>query len=91
MTQATSEGITDREVALLHIIAKIRQATGTESAMLYELPDALKSMREALDQSVKLQSHYASLLNVYDGGKRMQFASAEEWIARLSALVTKPK
>jgi hypothetical protein len=43
-------------------------------------------MRRALEESVKLQSHYAELLNAYDGGERLTFASAEEWIERLVAL-----
>lgn len=45
-----------------------------------------QSMREALEESVKLQSHYAKLLNMHDGGERLQFHSAEEWVARLAAL-----
>lgn len=40
----------------------------------------------ALEQSVALQSHYAKLLNIYDGGKRMTFANAAAWMARLKAL-----
>lgn len=43
-------------------------------------------MRGALDESVKLQSHYAKLLNMYDGGRRLQFKDGEEWVARLAAL-----
>lgn len=43
-------------------------------------------MRGALDESVKLQSHYANLLNMHDGGGRLQFKDGEEWIARLAAL-----
>ncbi len=37
----------------------------------------------ALDASVKLQSHYANLLNTYDGGHRMSFANGDAWITRL--------
>lgn len=37
----------------------------------------------ALQKSIKLQSHYAKLLNMYDGGLRMQFKDEHEWIARL--------
>jgi len=37
----------------------------------------------ALRESVKLQSHYAGLLNGYDGGKRRPFSTPEAWIARL--------
>lgn len=49
----------------------------------------IKRLREALAESVKLQSHYASILNGYDGGRRMQFGSAEEWLDRLSAVRSK--
>jgi len=41
---------------------------------------------EALEESVKLQSHYAGILNDYDGGKRLQFADAQAWLDRLTAL-----
>ena len=37
----------------------------------------------ALEESVTLQSHYASLLNDYDGGKRRQFETAAAWMTRL--------
>jgi sulfur transfer complex TusBCD TusB component (DsrH family) len=37
----------------------------------------------ALKESLKFQSHYANLLNMYDGGERRQFLLAEDWIARL--------
>ncbi len=40
-------------------------------------------LKEALTESVKLQSHYAKLLNMYDGGQRMQFESIEAWMDRL--------
>jgi len=39
--------------------------------------------REALAESVKLQSHYASLLNMHDGGTRYTFDSPEAWVKRL--------
>lgn len=39
----------------------------------------------ALEESVKLQSHYAGLLNQYDGGQRLVFLDADAWIARLAA------
>ena len=43
----------------------------------------LRDLYRALEESLKLQSHYAELLNMYDGGKRMQFKTPEEWVARL--------
>lgn len=40
----------------------------------------------ALEESVKLQSHYAQLLNFHDGGNRMVFANAIDWLTRLRHL-----
>jgi len=45
--------------------------------MRYEL------LQTALTESLKLQSHYALLLNMYDGGTRLTFPSIEEWVERL--------
>lgn len=47
--------------------------------------DEIVALRDALDESVRLQSHYAALLNDYDGGKRMRFNS-DAWLTRLRAL-----
>lgn len=51
-----------------------------------ELKADLARAEGALEESVKLQSHYATLLNQYDGGERLQFESAQEWMDRLAAL-----
>lgn len=40
-------------------------------------------LERALAESVKLQGHYAKLLNMHDGGARHVFASSGEWLARL--------
>jgi len=40
----------------------------------------------ALEESVKLQSHYAELINMHDGGQRMQFKDAKAWLDRLRQL-----
>lgn len=40
-------------------------------------------LKIALQESIKLQSHYANLLNMHDGGARMLFGSPEKWIERL--------
>jgi hypothetical protein len=50
----------------------------------------VKVLMIALQESVKLQGHYAELLNMHDGGKRRVFASPTEWIARLAATGTVP-
>lgn len=43
-------------------------------------------LRNALNESLKLQSHYARLLNKYDNGERMSYYNIEEWIKRLKEL-----
>jgi tRNA U55 pseudouridine synthase TruB len=43
----------------------------------------IKTLERALDESLKLQSHYAELLNIYDGGHRKIFKTKEAWINRL--------
>jgi hypothetical protein len=44
----------------------------------------------ALEESVKLQSHYATLLNMHDGGERITFTDAEAWLTRLRETGTLP-
>lgn len=45
-------------------------------------------LEKALGELVKLQAHYAKLLNQYDGGQRHAFDSAQEWLDRLAELKT---
>lgn len=45
----------------------------------------VQELREALEESVKLQSFYALCLNERDGGCRLRFATIEDWIERLRA------
>lgn len=42
-----------------------------------------EKLKVALRESVKLQSHYARLLNGWDGGERTIFGSMDEWLASL--------
>lgn len=46
----------------------------------------IDTLQIALDESLKLQSHYAKLLNTYDGGQRLQFHTIASWLTRLNAL-----
>ncbi len=45
--------------------------------------DEAALLRSSLEESVKLQSHYAKMLNVWDEGERRLFLTAEEWIKRV--------
>lgn len=40
-------------------------------------------IRFALEESIKLQSHYAQLMNQIDGGHRREFKDGDEWMKRL--------
>ena len=47
-------------------------------------PERLVTFLErVLEQSLQLQSHYGELLNTWDGGQRLAFKDAADWIARL--------
>jgi len=48
-----------------------------------ELRQEIEDFKKALEESVKLQSHYAGILNMYDGGQRIEFKDADEWVKRL--------
>lgn len=50
------------------------------------LEEIFGELSEALRLSVELQSHYAKLLNMHDGGTRRTFDTADEWIARLDEI-----
>jgi len=52
-------------------------------------PDRVQELEIALAESVMLQSHYAKLLNMYDGGERLCFADSDEWLARLRKMEAK--
>jgi hypothetical protein len=54
--------------------------------LLDQLETQVRTLSAALAESVRLQSHYAGLLNTYDGGQRIQFISADEWLERLAGL-----
>jgi len=43
----------------------------------------MDELRIALEESLLLQTHYAGLLNQYDGGNRMCFYTVDQWLNRL--------
>jgi hypothetical protein len=68
-------------------LARVTRNLARGSAVLY----AAGELRIALEESVKLQSHYAELLNMHDGGSRIGFKDGQAWIARLRETGTLPK
>lgn len=57
---------------------------GGAGPCLVVLGELLVPLRDALEESVRLQSHYAQLLNDYDGGHRIVFKDAADWRQRLA-------
>jgi hypothetical protein len=45
-----------------------------------------KILENGLKRSLKLQSHYAKLLNIYDDGERVGFDTIDEWLNRLARI-----
>lgn len=43
----------------------------------------LERLKKALEESLKLQAHYAKLLNMHDGGERLIFETVDAWMERL--------
>jgi hypothetical protein len=50
--------------------------------------DQTEILEIALCKSLVLQNHYATLLNDFDGGNRLTFATAADWIERLRLIGT---
>jgi hypothetical protein len=48
-----------------------------------ECGERVEELEIALCESLVLQSHYATLLNRFDDGNRLTFATAKDWIERL--------
>lgn len=80
-------------VDLLAEVERLNQwAEGFSEAQLKERrlsEECLREVRSALNKSITLQSHYASLLNQYDGGSRKQFLDSQDWIERLREVAGK--
>jgi hypothetical protein len=66
----------------------MRRVTWKEMAL--DSSDSAHELMLALIESVELQSHYAKLLNMHDGGQRLQFSCVAEWIERLKKVGTIP-
>lgn len=56
---------------------------------LLDMSPSSDRIANALAESVKLQSHYAGLLNTYDGGRRQVFSTVDEWLARLDEVASR--
>lgn len=63
----------------------------TVSHEMIEQVDLVAELAVALEESLKLQAHYARSLNDFDGGSRRVFHDMHEWLDRLHETGTLPK
>ena len=63
--------------------ASIAKQLSQSMSINARLQTRIQKLETALQKSVELQSHYAELLNAYDGGQRLQFENGDAWIVRL--------
>ena len=55
---------------------------GDQATAMREIQNA--RLRHALEELVKIQRCYATMLNAIDGGDRTEFANAQHWLDRLA-------
>lgn len=70
-------------------IAELSAKNQQLKEQLAEARQERDELRSALEESVKLQAHYAVLLNMHDGGSRMPFDTVEAWMDRLREIKRK--
>jgi hypothetical protein len=66
-------------------------ARGSNCPLLDKMMNCYYDKCIALAESLKLQEHYAELLNQHDGGKRKLFKTVDSWEARLRKTGALPK
>ena len=79
-------GVRSALFAICTVIPQDEGETEANARLLASAPHLAlqnKVLRKALAESVKLQSHYADLLNMQDTGHRLLFKNSAEWINRL--------
>jgi hypothetical protein len=84
-----SEVAVDNRDQVIALTAELEEARGQRDLAEQRQLDRgaqLSELSAALEESVKLQAHYAKLLNMHDGGERMIFPTVESWLARLRRL-----
>jgi hypothetical protein len=72
-------------VIVLEALARALRGADGFAQELASIRAHIFELRDALAESVGLQSHYATLLNQFDGGQRRTF-TVESWLARLAEL-----
>lgn len=77
------EALLTQTVESIKVLSQMNMVIPDEANEFVAILRRLVTAEHALEQSVKLQSHYARSLNEYDQGQRMTFASGKDWVQRL--------
>jgi hypothetical protein len=76
--------------ALGHVWRQMRDglhaAIAQNDALRRERAEETRRLRMALERSLRMQNHYAELLNAHDGGARLGFDTVEAWMERLDSV-----
>lgn len=64
---------------------------GDAVTAVHEAWNEIDQLRTALQESLTLQSHYADILNRFDGGERITFPTVEAWLDRLRMIGKLPR
>ena len=89
LTNADARFIAESRILLPRAVAEIKRLQNQRSELFSaanEMQQEIASLKAALEESVKLQAHYAELLNMHDGGKRIVFQSTDDWLARMERI-----
>jgi len=77
--------MTDEEVDAL-LERYDQTAPDLQRKIVAHLVSEYQCLATALAEMVKLQAHYAKLLNEYDQGERVSFPDAQTWLDRMADL-----
>ena len=81
--QASQETVNAFMKAVYPEMTELAVTMGSEETILNDATKLIATLGAALLSSLTLQSHYAKLLNQYDGGNRKGFHAVDKWIERL--------
>ena len=83
---ARANEIANKHAAVGHMAACTEAIASAITQAVSEYKDEIDRLRRGLEESVKIQAHYAHLLNGYDDGKRIAFLDGDAWLKRLDTI-----
>ena len=81
-----NEELQARIAEMEEIARSLEGQQGDSDIVIDNLHTKLDRLQRGLDLLIPLQRHYAKLLNQWDGGKRIEFQSSDQWLDRLDTI-----